>query len=45
MKIVPRHNMRVRQHVREQIQPGAGPVGGISIGSFVPGSAVEAPQG
>ena len=40
MKIVPG-----TERVREQILPGAEPVGGISIGSFVRGLAVEAPQG
>ena len=39
------HNMRVRQHVREQILPGAGPVGGISIGSFVRGAGCGSPTG
>ena len=46
MKIVQsgtKHNMRVRQHVREQILPGAAPVPGISIGSFVRGAALWKP--
>ena len=29
----------------EGANPGAGQLAGISIGSFVPGSSMEAPQG
>ena len=40
MKIVPG-----TEHVREQILPGAEPVGGISIGSFVRGAGCGSPTG